>query len=63
MDDQTGMGEHGHGDEEGGFQTANFALGAPIDSAFGKAISGDATNTIETHGITDGWWTSTSPEG
>lgn len=63
MEDQTGMSEFVSGNSEGAEQTPGFALGSPIDSAYGKSIMGDATNTIETHGITDGWWTSTSPEG
>jgi len=62
MEEDTGG--FNEGDEEGDEAGPNgYAMGAPIDSAYGKSTAGDACNCIESHGITDGWWTSTSPEG
>ncbi len=62
--DETGVNAPHDGDEEGDEPgDGGYRLGTPVNSQDGKDIGGHATNTIESHGILDGWWTSTSPEG
>lgn len=61
MDDTGGFND---GDEEGeDAAPGGYRMGAPASSTDGKSTKGDATNTIESHSLTDKWWCATSPEG